>query len=84
MLLASVCALFTGYLAFDLMPRANHAITRTLFSQGLDIHRSKIATEANRAVDVFYVRDKASGEKVTQQERRDALRGALLASLPQQ
>ena len=60
-----------------------YAITRTLFAQGLDIHRSKIATEANRAVDVFYVRDKASGEKITLPARRDALRAALLTSLPQ-
>jgi [protein-PII] uridylyltransferase len=59
-----------------------YAITRTLFDQGLDIHRSKIATEANRAVDVFYVRDKASGEKVTHPARIAALRAALAASLP--
>jgi [protein-PII] uridylyltransferase len=64
-------------------PGVLYAITRTLFAQGLDIHRSKIATEANRAVDVFYVRDKASGEKLTEPARRDALRAALLASLPQ-
>src|SRR6185503_272815 len=55
-------------------PGVLYAIARTLFAQALDIHRSKIATEANRAVDVFYVRDKASGEKVTEQARRDALR----------
>jgi [protein-PII] uridylyltransferase len=60
-----------------------YAITRTLFAQGLDIHRSKIATEANRAVDVFYVRDKASADKVTDPARTAALRAALLASLPQ-
>ena len=41
-------------------PGVLYAITRTLFSEGLDIHRSKIATEANRAIDVFYVRDKAN------------------------
>ena len=64
-------------------PGVLYAITRTLFAEGLDIHRSKIATEANRAVDVFYVRDKASGEKVTDPARTEALRAALKASLPQ-
>jgi [protein-PII] uridylyltransferase len=63
-------------------PGLLYAITRTLFASGLDIHRSKIATEANRAVDVFYVRDKASGEKITDTARTTALREALLASLP--
>jgi [protein-PII] uridylyltransferase len=64
-------------------PGVLYAITRTLAAEGLDIHRSKIATEANRAIDVFYVRDKATGEKITDTERVEALRAALLASLPQ-
>jgi [protein-PII] uridylyltransferase len=64
-------------------PGVLYAITRTLAAQGLDIHRSKIATEANRAIDVFYVRDKATGEKITDTTRVEALRAALLASLPQ-
>jgi [protein-PII] uridylyltransferase len=63
-------------------PGVLYAITRTLFAQGLDIHRSKIATEANRVVDVFYVRDNA-GAKLTDEAKREALRGALRASLPQ-
>jgi [protein-PII] uridylyltransferase len=63
-------------------PGILYAITKTLFSDGLDIHRSKIATEANRAVDVFYVRDKATGEKITDPARTEALRTALRASLP--
>jgi [protein-PII] uridylyltransferase len=64
-------------------PGVLYAITRTLFAQGLDIHRSKIATEANRVVDVFYVRDNATGTKMTDEARREALRTALRASLPQ-
>ncbi|HEY2902154.1 MAG TPA: [protein-PII] uridylyltransferase [Polyangia bacterium] len=63
-------------------PGLLYAITRTLFASGLDIHRSKIATEANRAVDVFYVRDKATGEKITDDARANTLREALRASLP--
>jgi [protein-PII] uridylyltransferase len=64
-------------------PGVLYAITGTLAAQGLDIHRSKIATEANRVIDVFYVRDKATGEKVTDSGRLEGLRAALLASLPQ-
>ncbi|HVZ72583.1 MAG TPA: [protein-PII] uridylyltransferase [Polyangia bacterium] len=64
-------------------PGVLYAITRTLAAQGLDIHRSKIATEANRVIDVFYVRDKATGEKVLDGERLADLRTALLASLPE-
>ncbi|HVU50076.1 MAG TPA: [protein-PII] uridylyltransferase [Polyangia bacterium] len=64
-------------------PGVLYAITRTLAAEGLDIHRSKIATEANRAIDVFYVRDKATGAKVIDDDRLATLRAALLASLPQ-
>jgi [protein-PII] uridylyltransferase len=64
-------------------PGVLYAITRTLAAEGLDIHRSKITTEANRAIDVFYVRDKATGAKVIDADRLEALRAALLASLPQ-
>jgi [protein-PII] uridylyltransferase len=64
-------------------PGVLYAITRTLAAESLDIHRSKIATEANRAIDVFYVRDKATGEKILDAGRLEALRAALLASLPQ-
>jgi [protein-PII] uridylyltransferase len=64
-------------------PGVLYAITRTLAAEGLDIHRSKIATEANRVIDVFYVRDKATGAKVMDDERLGALRAALTGSLPQ-
>jgi len=64
-------------------PGVLYTIALTLFAEGLDIHRSKIATEANRVVDTFYVRDKASGAKVTDAERTKRLREALRASLPQ-
>src|SRR5450432_4415765 len=64
-------------------PGVLYAITRTLAAESLDIHRSKIATEANRVIDVFYVRDKATGEKITDAPRLEGLREALLGSLPQ-
>jgi [protein-PII] uridylyltransferase len=63
-------------------PGLLYAIAKTLFAQALDIHRSKIATEANRAIDVFYVRDKKTAEKITEDDRLSGLREALLASLP--
>jgi [protein-PII] uridylyltransferase len=40
-----------------------YKLTRLLFEQGLDIALAKISTEANRAIDVFYVTD-AQGEKI--------------------
>jgi len=64
-------------------PGVLYAITRTLAGEGLDIHRSKIATEANRVIDVFYVRDTATAEKIVDPARVEGLRAALLASLPQ-
>jgi [protein-PII] uridylyltransferase len=64
-------------------PGVLYAITRTLFMDGLDIHRSKIATEANRAIDVFYVRDKAALVKITDPSRVKRLRETLLALLAQ-
>jgi [protein-PII] uridylyltransferase len=64
-------------------PGVLYAITRTLFMDGLDIHRSKIATEANRAIDVFYVRDKRLLVKITDPDRIVRLRKALLGLLAQ-
>jgi [protein-PII] uridylyltransferase len=63
-------------------PGVLYAIARTLFAQGLDIHRSKIATEANRVVDTFYVRDRATGQKVPDAQTVASLRDALRESLP--
>lgn len=62
-------------------PGVLYAIAKTLFGEGLDIHRSKIASEANRAIDVFYVRDKATMEKLTDPSRQTHLRQMLLGLL---
>jgi [protein-PII] uridylyltransferase len=64
-------------------PGVLYVIARTLFAEGLDIHRSKISTEANRAIDVFYVRDEATAQKIVDADRMVDLRKALLDSLPQ-
>ena len=63
-------------------PGVLYAIARTLFAEGLDIHRSKIATEANRVVDAFYIRENVTGQKVTDPARIAQITEALRASLP--
>jgi [protein-PII] uridylyltransferase len=45
-----------------------HTITKTLAEQGLDIYRSMLSTEGDRIADVFYVKKKADGSKITPME----------------
>jgi [protein-PII] uridylyltransferase len=62
-------------------PGVLYAITHTLSGLGLDIGLSKVATEADRVADVFYVRHD-DGRKLAPAaatEVRDALAGALAA-----
>jgi [protein-PII] uridylyltransferase len=61
-------------------PGVLFAITHALSDLGLDIHLSKVATEAARVADVFYVRDPERG-KITDAARLAAIRGALRAAL---
>jgi [protein-PII] uridylyltransferase len=58
-----------------------YTITRTLADLALDIHLSKVATEAHRVADVFYVRERA-GEKLDD-HRVDEVRLALGEALGQ-
>jgi [protein-PII] uridylyltransferase len=51
-----------------------YAITRTLSELGLTIHLSRVATEAGRVIDNFYVSDGVSGAKVVDEERLDRVR----------
>jgi len=51
-------------------------ITRALSREGLVIHRARISTEANRAIDAFDVRTK-NGEKVTSATRLRRIRNRL-------
>jgi [protein-PII] uridylyltransferase len=57
-------------------PGVLYAITRTLSTLGMDIDLAKVATEADRVADVFYVRDRA-GRKLTGAEAQSL--GAALA-----
>lgn len=55
-----------------------YAITRTLFELGYSVWRAKIGTYLDQVVDVFYVTDAASGQKVTSPERLQHTRQRLL------
>jgi [protein-PII] uridylyltransferase len=63
-------------------PGVLYTIARTLHEQGLDIHRSKVGVEADRVADIFYVRDKASNEKILQPRRLEEIAQALKRALP--
>jgi len=56
-----------------------HDMARTLAAHGLSIHLAKIATIKGRVADIFHVRHR-SGGRLTDPERIDALRRALLAA----
>jgi [protein-PII] uridylyltransferase len=63
-------------------PGVLYRIASTLHQEGLDIHRSKVGVEADRVADVFYVRDKATGEKLLDPRRLDEVAQALKRALP--
>jgi len=56
------------------------AITHALFELGLLIHFARISTNADQALDVFYVSDR-TGEKITEVARMREVREALLDQL---
>lgn len=55
-------------------------LTRTLAEHGLEIYLSKATTVLDQVADTFYVKD-ATGGKLTDPERIEALRRALLAAM---
>jgi [protein-PII] uridylyltransferase len=57
-----------------------HDLARALSAASLEIAVAKVATEANRAIDSFYVT--RSGEKLTEPAEVDALRRRLEAAVP--
>jgi len=61
-------------------PGVLYTITRTLARLRLDIHLSKVATEASRVGDVFYVRE-LDGGKVLLDERQKAIAEKLRAAI---
>jgi len=63
-------------------PGVLFTITRTLAEHGLDIHRSRVGVAGDRVADIFYVRDIATGSKLTDPARLNALADALKKALP--
>jgi [protein-PII] uridylyltransferase len=63
-------------------PGVLYNIARTLHEQGLDIHRSKVGVEADRVADIFYVRDKATNQKILDPGRLEEIAAALKRALP--
>ena len=57
-----------------------YKLTRLLYEQGLDIALAKISTEANRAIDVFYVTD-AWGDKIVDDPAIGRIQQTLLEAL---
>jgi [protein-PII] uridylyltransferase len=57
-------------------------ITHTLFKLGFPIHLARISTNADQALDVFYISDR-NGEKVTNLTRMRELRETLLEKIEQ-
>ena len=57
-----------------------YTLTRVLYESGLDVALAKISTEANRAIDVFYVTD-ATGHKLIDANAIGTLRQTLLDAL---
>jgi [protein-PII] uridylyltransferase len=57
-----------------------YKLTRVLYECGLDVALAKISTEANRAIDVFYVTDTA-GRKLIDDGETGRIRQALLDAL---
>ena len=51
-------------------------ITHTLFELGMKIHLARISTNADQALDVFYISDR-EGNKVTELERMRIDQGRL-------
>ncbi len=57
-----------------------YTLTRVLYEQGLDIALAKISTEANRAIDVFYI-TWADGHKILDEATKRMIQDNLLAAL---
>ena len=55
-------------------------LTRVMYESGLDIALAKISTEANRAIDVFYVTDH-EGQKLLDPTQQALIRETFLAAL---
>ena len=58
-----------------------YAITRTLFELGLSVSTSKIGTHLDQVVDVFYVTDNQTNEKIFDEIRLTYIRQRLMEAI---
>jgi [protein-PII] uridylyltransferase len=58
-----------------------YTITRTLFELGLSVSMAKVGTHLDQVLDVFYVADAASNQKVTDEKRLGEIRQRLLNAI---
>jgi len=61
-----------------------YSIARTLFEVGLSISIAKIGTHLDQVVDVFYVTDRATGQKLTDEHRMNEVRQRLLDAIAEE
>jgi len=59
-----------------------YTITRRLYELGLSVHKAKIGSHLDQAVDVFYVTDDA-GQKIGDEQRLTEIRDSLLGGIRQ-
>jgi [protein-PII] uridylyltransferase len=57
-----------------------YKLTRLLYEHGLDVTLAKISTEANRAIDVFYITD-STGKKIVDESAMSRIQQALVEAL---
>ena len=58
-----------------------YAIARTLFELDLSVSKAKIGTHLDQVVDVFYVADQRTGQKITDESRLAEIRQRLLQAI---
>ena len=61
-----------------------YSIARTLFELDLSVSIAKIGTHLDQVVDVFYVTDRSTGRKITDERRMSEVRQRLLAAISEE
>lgn len=61
-----------------------YSVARALFELGLSVSIAKIGTHLDQVVDVFYVTDRHTGEKITDEQRMHDVRQRLLAAIAEE
>jgi [protein-PII] uridylyltransferase len=61
-----------------------YSVTQALFELGLSVSIAKIGTHLDQVVDVFYVTDRATGRKITDETRLHEVQERLLAAIAEE